>query len=153
MQVDRTLIRELAELLKETDLTEIEVADGDRRIRVARQISAHVAVSGAPVVAAAPVAAPIAAPVVEAVPAPADITKHPGLVASPMVGTCYLSPEPTAAPFVSVGSSVKEGETLLIIEAMKVMNAIPAPKSGVIKQILISNQQPVEYGEPLMVIE
>jgi acetyl-CoA carboxylase biotin carboxyl carrier protein len=154
MQVDRTLIRELAELLAETDLSEIEVADGDRRIRVARQVAVAAA---APAAIAAPapapvIAAPVAAPAIEA-PAATDMAKHPGVVTSPMVGTCYTSPEPGAAAFVSVGSAVKEGQTLFIIEAMKVMNPIPAPRGGVVKHVFVNNEQPVEFGEPLVVIE
>jgi len=153
MQVDKGLVRELAELLKETDLTEIEVVDGERRVRVARQFAAASAVvaAPAPVVAAAPAAAPVAAPA--AAPAEADVSKHPGLVASPMVGTAYMSPEPGKPPFVSVGAQVKEGQTLLIIEAMKVMNPITAPRSGTVTQIIVGNEQPVEFGEPLLIIE
>jgi len=147
MQIESDLVRELAELLNETDLTEIEVADGDRKIRVAR--------SGAiiaPVAAAAPAVAPVAAapaPVQDQAPA----ASLEGAVKSPMVGTAYTSPEPGTAPFISVGDSVKEGQTLLIVEAMKVMNQITAPKAGTVKDILVQNEQPVEYGEPLVVID
>lgn len=155
MQVDKGLVRELAELLKETDLTEIEVVDGERRVRVARQATvANVAVP-APVAVAAPAAAPVAvaAPVAAEPAADADIMKHPGLVASPMVGTVYMAPEPGKPPFVSEGATVKEGDTLLIIEAMKVMNPIAAPRGGTVRKIIVSNEQPVEFGEPLLVIE
>lgn len=146
MNVDTKLVRELAELLAETGLTEIEVADGDRSIRVGRGTTA------APVVAAAPVAvaasAPASAPAAEAAPA-AD---HADAVKSPMVGTAYLSAEPGSAPFVSVGDAVKAGDTLVIVEAMKVMNPIPAPKAGTVTAILVDNAQPVEFDQPLVVI-
>ena len=138
--IDPKAIRKLAELMTETDLSEIEIAEGDRRVRVSRAAMA----APAPVhVAAAPV--PIAAAV-----APAS---HPGAVISPMVGTAYLQAEPGAPAFVSVGSPVRVGDTLLIIEAMKVMNPIKASKGGTVTQILISDGQPVEYGEPMMIIE
>ncbi|MCH8685571.1 acetyl-CoA carboxylase biotin carboxyl carrier protein [Pedomonas mirosovicensis] len=155
MQVDKDLVRELAELLKDTDLSEIEVVDGERRVRVARQVAAANAVVAAPApvqVAAAP-AAPAAAAPAPAAPAEADLSKHPGVVPSPMVGTAYLAPEPGKPTFVSVGTQVKEGQTLLIIEAMKVMNPITAPRGGTVTQILVSNEQPVEFGEPLLIIE
>jgi acetyl-CoA carboxylase biotin carboxyl carrier protein len=145
MKVDASLVRELAGLLKETDLSEIEVQDGERRIRVARQFT--MAAAAAPV-AAAPVAVVAAADVPVA-----DISKHPGTVPSPMVGTVYLAPEPGKPDFVGVGSSVKEGDTLMIIEAMKVMNPILAPRGGTISRICVANAQPVEYGEPLVVID
>ena len=148
MQVDTKLVRELAALLDSTHLSEIEVQDGERRIRVARQMTG--AVAAAPVAYAAP-AAPVAAAPAEAV--IDDVRKHPGLVKSPIVGTAYLTPEPGAAPFVSVGASVKAGDTLLIIEAMKVMNTITAPKAGKVTQILVGNEAPVEYDQPLVVIE
>ena len=146
MNIDTALVRELAELLNETGLTEIEVEEDDRKIRVAR--GGAVAVS-APL--AAPVAAPApaaAAPAAEAAPA-AD---HANALKSPMVGTAYLAPEPGAANFVSVGQAVKDGDTLLIIEAMKVMNPITADRAGTIKAVLIENAQPVEFGQPLVVI-
>lgn len=146
LSVDTAQLRELAELLKETDLTEIEIADGERRIRLARQMTV---VATAPVAAAAPAALP-EAPAPEATP---DIGSHPGLVKSPMVGTVYVSNEPGKPAFVSVGSTVKEGDTLLIIEAMKVMNPIAAPRGGTVTRILVANEQPVEFGEPLLVIE
>ncbi len=150
MQVDTKLVRELAELLDATQLTEIEVQDGDRKVRVAR--------TAAPVAAAAPVYAPapaaaLAAPSADAAPAVDDVRKHPGLVRSPIVGTAYLTPDPASPPYVTVGATVKAGATLLIIEAMKVMNPITAPKAGTVTHILIVNEQPVEYDEPLIVIE
>ncbi|RJT24499.1 acetyl-CoA carboxylase biotin carboxyl carrier protein [Chakrabartia godavariana] len=148
MQVDVKLVRQLAELLNETGLTEIEVEEDDRKIRVARTLQAASVAVAAP----APVAAPAApaAPAAAAVTAPAD---HPGALKSPMVGTAYLAASPEAAPFVSVGDTVKEGDTILIIEAMKVMNPITATKGGKVTQILVANGQPVEYDQPLVVIE
>jgi len=141
--IDPETIRKLAELMTETDLSEIEVAEGDRRVRVSR------ATAAAPVhFAAPPASAPAPAPVAEVSPA-----SHPGAVISPMVGTAYLQGEPDAPPFVSVGSPVKVGDTLLIIEAMKVMNPIKASKGGTLTQILVADGQPVEYGEPLMIVE
>ena len=141
MKVDVNLVRELAEMLGETGLSEIEVEDGDRKIRVSRAAPA-----AAPVAYAPP--APVAAPVAAAAPA-----MSANAVKSPMVGTAYLSPEPGASNFVSVGGSVKEGDTLLIVEAMKVMNPILAPRSGTISAILIDNAQPVEFDQPLVVID
>ena len=148
MQVDVKLVRQLAELLNETGLTEIEVEEDDRKIRVARTLQAASVAVAAPAPAAVPAApaAPAAAPVT----APAD---HPGALKSPMVGTAYLAASPEAAPFVSVGDTVKEGDTILIIEAMKVMNPITATKGGKVTQILVANGQPVEYDQPLVVIE
>ncbi len=146
MQVDLKLVRQLAELLDETALSEIEVEDGGRKIRVARTMTG--AVMAAPAaVQATPAAA--SAPAVVAAPA----SDHPGTVKSPMVGTAYLTPEPDAAPFVTVGGSVKEGDTILIIEAMKVMNPIVAPRGGKVLQILVGSGQPVEFDQPLVVIE
>jgi len=148
MQVDVGLVRELAELLDQTNLTEIEVADGDRRIRVVRapaavmQAPAHNAPGHAP----APVATPT---VVAPIAAPDDLA---GAIRSPIVGTAYLTPEPTAPAFVGVGDTVIEGQTLLIIEAMKVMNPIPAPRAGRVTRILIEHAQPVEFDQPLIVI-
>ncbi|RCK24717.1 MULTISPECIES: acetyl-CoA carboxylase biotin carboxyl carrier protein [Thalassospira] len=142
--IDNDAIRQLAELLDDTKLTEIEVAAGDNRIRVARQGT---------MVAAAPAAAPIAASVPAAAAAPADAGAHPGAVKSPMVGVVYFAPEPGAAPFISVGSSVTEGQTLMLIEAMKTFNPIRAPKSGKVSQILATDGHPVEYDEPLIIIE
>ena len=146
-KVDAEAIRELALLLDETGLSEIEIEDTGRRLRVARGMT------GAPV-AAAPVPAPAAQP--SEAPAPAVPTAsdadHAGAVASPMVGTAYLAPEPGAAPFVKAGDDVAEGDTLLIIEAMKVMNPIRAPHNGTIERVLIENGSPVEYGQPLIVL-
>jgi acetyl-CoA carboxylase biotin carboxyl carrier protein len=150
MRVDADLVRQLALLLSENDLTEIEVEDGDRRISVKRKLTAA---APAPV-AYAPGPAPAAAPAAAApAPAAADPAAHPGVVPSPMVGTVYLSAEPGAKPFVSVGDSVAEGDTLLIIEAMKVMNQIVAPRAGTVRQILVQNAEPVEFGQPLVIIE
>ena len=148
--IDPELVRELAELLNQTDLTEIEVEKGDLRVRVARNISATVQVpAAAPAMAMpAPVAAAAAAPV-EAKPAAA----HPGAVPSPMVGTAYRRPSPDAKPFVEIGSVVKQGERILLVEAMKTFNDIVAPRAGKVTAILVEDGQPVEYGEPLLVIE
>jgi acetyl-CoA carboxylase biotin carboxyl carrier protein len=140
--IDEALIRKLAKLLKETGLTEIEFETDDARIRV------NAGASG-PVIAAAPA---LAAPAAAAVAAPAADAPAAGSVSSPMVGTAYLSPEPNAAAFVKVGDRVAKGQTILIIEAMKVMNPIPAPHAGTVTQILVQDGQPVEFGEPLMVI-
>jgi len=150
MQVDTKLIRELAELLDETRLTEIEVQDGDRRVRVARAAAAPVTYAAAPAAPAAPASASPAAP---AAPATDDVRAHPGLVRAPIVGTAYLTPDPASPPYVTVGAQVKAGATLLIIEAMKVMNPITAPKAGTVARILVTNEQPVEYDEPLIIIE
>lgn len=149
MQIDVMLVSQLAELLDKTGLTEIEVEDKDRKIRVARQVQAAAVQYAAPApapVAPAPAASAPAAPAV----APAD---HPGTVKSPMVGTVYMAASPEAADFISVGATVNEGDTLIIIEAMKVMNTIAAPRSGKVTQILVSNAQPVEFDQPLVVIE
>jgi len=151
IMVDIALVRELAELLESSHLTEIEVKDGDRTIRVART-AAVVSASYAPP-PAAPAAAAVAVPAAVATPAGDDWKAHPGLVRSPIVGTAYLTPEPGAAPYVSEGATVAAGDTLLIIEAMKVMNSIVAPKAGRVAKILIRSEQPVEYDEPLVVIE
>ncbi len=150
MQVDIKLVRQLAELLNETGLTEIEVGDHDRKIKVARtvQAAAAVHVAGPAPAAATGLPAPASAP------APvASTADHPGVVKSPMVGTAYLAASPEAANFVSIGASVKEGDTLLIIEAMKVMNPILATRGGKVAQILVDNNQPVEFDQPLFVIE
>ena len=148
MQVDPDLVRQLAVLLDDTNLTEIEVQDGDRRIRVVRKLQA--AQVAAPVYAAPASAAPAAAP---SAPAAEDLKSHPGSVKSPMVGTVYLTPEPGAPDFISEGKTVNAGDTMLIIEAMKVMNPIVAPKSGKVVKICVSNEQPVEFDQPLVVIE
>lgn len=142
--VDQELIRELADLLNETGLSEIEVEHDDIRIRVARTLHAapmamHVAAAPAAIAAAAPV--------------PTALADHPGAVPSPMVGTAYMASEPGGKPFVDVGDTVREGQTLLIVEAMKTMNQIPSPRSGKIVKIMVEDGQPVEYGEPLMIIE
>ena len=146
---DSALIRELALLLDETNLTEIEVERAGLRVRVARNISiaASVPTMVAPAASAA-VATAAAAPS-----AAADLAKHPGVVPSPMVGTAYWAPEPGAKPFIEVGTKVSAGQTLLIIEAMKTMNQIPSPRAGTVTQILIEDGQPVEFGEPLVIIE
>ena len=151
MRVDTALVRELAELLSANDLNEIEVEDGDRKIKVRRDPAPVMAFASAPTAAPAPAAAtpPPAADPAAAAPAAAPIDA----VKSPMVGTAYLSPEPGAKPFIAVGSPIKQGDTLLIIEAMKVMNPITAPKAGKIVQILVSDSQPVEFDQPLVVIE
>jgi acetyl-CoA carboxylase biotin carboxyl carrier protein len=149
MQVDVQLVRDLATLLDDSNLTEIEVEDGDRKIRVARSGG------GAPaaVYAPAPVAAPAAA-VPAAAPAAAEAAIPAGtVVKSPIVGTAYLAAEPGAAPFARIGAQVAAGETVLIVEAMKVMNAITAPSAGTVKAVLVDNGQPVEYDQPLIVIE
>jgi acetyl-CoA carboxylase biotin carboxyl carrier protein len=152
MKVDAALVRELAQLIADTDLTEIEVEDGDRKIRVARQLTAApvaYAAAPAPIAAAAP-AATAAAPAEAAPAAPAEDLSN--AVKSPMVGTAYLQPEPGAPPYKGVGENVKEGETVIIVEAMKVMNAIPAPRGGKLVKVLVENGQPVEYDQPLFII-
>jgi acetyl-CoA carboxylase biotin carboxyl carrier protein len=142
--IDTQAIRELAALLEETGLTEIEVGDKDRRVRVARQ--------GSPVATvAAP--APVLATGTALVPTADDPAHHPGAIRSPMVGTVYLSPEPGAAAFIKVGDTVASGDTLLIIEAMKVMNQIPAARGGRVTRILVENGSPVEYGQALLILE
>ena len=148
MNVDIELLRELAELLSETGLSEIEVEDGDRKLRVARELHAA-SYTAAP----APQAAPAAAPVAQPQAAPDSGPDLSNAVPSPMVGTVYLAPEPGAADFISVGAQVKEGQTILIVEAMKVMNPITAPRSGTVKAILVDNAQPVEFDQPLVVID
>jgi acetyl-CoA carboxylase biotin carboxyl carrier protein len=159
MRVDTDLIRQLADLLTEKDLTEIEVEDSDRRVVVKRNTMGRdmlAAMAHAPAPAAAPLpsasspapAASPAAPVTEEAAA-----NHPGAVKSPMVGTVYLASEPGAAPFVSAGGKVAEGDTLVIIEAMKVMNPITAPRAGIVRQVLVQDAQPVEYDQPLVIID
>ena len=143
---DSALIRELALLLDETSLTEIEIERAGLRVRVARNVSISAAL---PPSYQAPATVAVAA-----APAPvADMSKHPGVVPSPMVGTAYWAPEPGAKPFIDVGSKVSVGQTLLIIEAMKTMNQIPSPRAGTVTQILVEDGQPVEFGEPLVIIE
>lgn len=146
--IDPDLVRELAELLNQTDLTEIEVEKGDLRVRVARNYATTVQVPMASAPVAAPLAAPVAAPV-ETKPTGA----HPGAVTSPMVGTAYRRPSPEAKPFVEIGSVVKQGDRVLLVEAMKTFNDIVAPRSGKVTAVLVEDGQPVEYGEPLLVIE
>ncbi|MDG2534863.1 acetyl-CoA carboxylase biotin carboxyl carrier protein [Sphingomonas sp. HITSZ_GF] len=153
MQVDIDLVRQLAAVLDDTNLTEIEVEDGDRKVRVARTVQVTQNVLGGAPVMAAPAAAPVAAPAAAAPaaePAPAAALNA---VKSPMVGTVYLAPNPEAANFVAVGQAVKAGDTLLIIEAMKVMNPIHATSAGTVKAILVDNGQPVEFDQPLVVVE
>ena len=148
--IDQDAIRDLAALLDELGLSEIEIEQDGQRVRVARQgargpaLPAHAPVEG-------PAAVPIAGPSVVA--GMIDAAAHPGLVPSPMVGTAYRAPEPGGRPYVDIGEKVREGQTLLIIEAMKTMNQIPAPRAGTVMRILIGDGQPVEYGEPLMIIE
>jgi acetyl-CoA carboxylase biotin carboxyl carrier protein len=149
---DSKTIKELAELLNDTGLSEIEVETGDLRIRVARQATAVSTTIAAPApVAAAP--APMAETADTPSPAPTPAAEHPGAVKSPMVGTAYLAPEPGAADFIKVGDQVSAGQTLVIIEAMKTMNPIAAPKAGKIVEIIVANEQPVEFDEVLVVIE
>lgn len=155
---DVAFIKALAELLRENELSELEVKreygdDGSLTVRVARTLTA--APVAAPVQVAVPQAAPMAAAPAQAAPAAAvdDPAQHPGAVTSPMVGTAYLQPEPGAPSFVKVGDSVSEGQTVLIIEAMKTMNQIPAPRAGKVTRILIEDGAPVEFGAPLMIIE
>lgn len=147
MTIDQKQIRELAALLEETNLTEIELREGERSIRVSR---ATRFAQEAP--APTPQPSPEQPPPSEE-PSNGSLTNHPGAVLSPMVGTVYVAPEPGTEPFVKVGDKVSEGQTLFIIEAMKTMNPIPAPRAGIVSQILISDGLPVEFGEPLMVIE
>jgi len=151
---EQALVRELAELIAETGLTEIEIEKEGVRVRVAKQVQVA-AFTGAPA-AYAPAPAPAAAPAAAAPAAAAaggDPAKHPGAVKSPMVGTAYLAPEPGAAQFIDIGTRVTQGQTLLIIEAMKTMNHIPAPRAGTVTAILVGNGHPVEFGEPLVILE
>jgi acetyl-CoA carboxylase biotin carboxyl carrier protein len=140
---DEGLIRGLATLLNDTGLSEIEIEHKGLRVRVARNIT----LAAAPLLTSGTAAAPIAPP------APKDADNHPGTVRSPMVGTAYRAPEPGAPAFAEIGSVVKQGQTVLIVEAMKTMNHIPAPRPGTVKAVFVENGQPVEYGEPLMIIE
>ena len=147
LSFDPKALAALAALLNETGLTEIELEEGDRKVRLARTLApVHVPVA-APVLAAAPAQAPVAAP------AAADPAKHPGTVKSPMVGVVYLSAEPGSPPYVSVGQQVEAGATLLLIEAMKTFNQIKAPRAGTVKQVLVASGSPVEFDEPLLIIE
>jgi acetyl-CoA carboxylase biotin carboxyl carrier protein len=145
---ESALIRELAALLDETNLTEIEIERTGLRVRIARNVSIAAAIPTSYAPAAPAPAASAAAPA-----AATDLSKHPGMVPSPMVGTVYWAPEPGAKPFIEVGTKVSAGQTLLIVEAMKTMNQIPSPRAGTITQILVEDGQPVEFGEPLVVIE
>jgi len=145
--VDHALIHELTKLLDETGLTEIEIEQNGQRVRVARGSVA--ASAPAPRATTAPAPQPVA----ESIAAPLDPAKHPGVVLSPMVGTAYGSPEPGAKPYIEIGAKVKAGDTLMIIEAMKTMNQIPAPRAGTVIQILFEDGQPVEFAEPLVIIE
>jgi acetyl-CoA carboxylase biotin carboxyl carrier protein len=149
INVDPALIRNLAEMLDETGLTEIEVQSGGQRVRVSRGV---VAVAGNAATAVAPRGAS-PAPAAAAAASEVNFNNHPGAITSPMVGTAYRSPEPGAKPFIDIGDSVKVGQTLLIVEAMKTMNAIPATKAGKVAQILFDDGQPVEFGQPLVVVE
>lgn len=142
-KLDQDLIRQLADLLNETGLTEIEIENDETRVRVARGVTAVAA--PVPAIATTPANAPAAL-------APTD-SGHPGTVVSPMVGTAFLSPSPGEKPFIDIGSQVRQGETLLIVEAMKTMNQIPAPRAGRVTKILVEDGQPVEFGEPLLIIE
>ena len=154
LQFDPATIRDLAQILRDSDLTEIELVDNDMRVKLVRQVTvaamampmaaAHAAPSAAPAAAGAPASAAVAAEI------DAD---HPGAVNSPMVGVAYLSSEPTAAPFVTLGSKVAQGQTLLLIEAMKTYNQIKAPRAGTVTRILVESGTPVEFGEPLMIVE
>lgn len=147
--VDADAIRALAEILTDTGLTEIEVSEKDSRIRVARAP----ATVQAPAAVAAPAPAPVAAPAAPVPAAPADLSRHPGAVNSPMVGVAYLTPDPSSPPFVSEGQIVSAGQTLLLIEAMKTFNQIKAPKAGTVKTLLVTSGDPVEFGQPLAIIE
>lgn len=151
-KIDEDLVRNLANLLTETDISEIEIEQNGLRLRVARQMTAVSVAAVAPVAA---VAAPAAtsAPAAPAASEGADLAKHPGAVTSPMVGTIYTSPDPETGPFVNVGDQVSEGQTVMIVEAMKTMNNIPATKAGRVAQILVTNEQPIEFGEVLIIIE
>jgi acetyl-CoA carboxylase biotin carboxyl carrier protein len=155
LTIDPDLVRQIALLISETDLTEIEVEKGDLRIRVARQVT--VAPVMQTIAAPAPAAAPAAVAAAPVAPAaadkPADLGAHPGAVRSPMVGTAYRRPSPGATAFIEIGSQVKQGEKLLLVEAMKTFNEIVAPRAGTVTHILVEDGQPVEYGEPLVVIE
>ncbi len=150
--IDPDLVRELAAVLNDSGLSEIEVEHGELRLRLARTLTAAVGATHTHVVAAAPPA--IAHAPAPAAPAPAaDAASHPGAVPSPMVGTAYLSPEPGAPQFIKVGDTVTAGQTLMVVEAMKTFNPIPAPRAGKVTAILVTDAQPVEYGEALVILE
>jgi acetyl-CoA carboxylase biotin carboxyl carrier protein len=152
--IDPALVRELAAILSDTGLSEIEVEHGELRLRIARTLMAapavHTQVMHAP---AAPTSPTPAGPSAPAPVAAADPAKHPGMVPSPMVGTAYLSPEPSKPAFIKVGDTVTEGQTIMVVEAMKTFNPIPAPRAGKVIAILVADSQPVEFGEPLAIIE
>jgi acetyl-CoA carboxylase biotin carboxyl carrier protein len=148
--IDARLVRRLAAILRDTELSEIEVARGDLKIRVKRELTVAQPIHYAP---APPAASPVAAAQASVAPAAAVALPNGEVVKSPMVGTVYLQPQPGSDPFVSPGARVKQGQTLLIVEAMKTMNPIPAPRDGVVLQVLVSDSQPVEFGEPLVVLE
>ena len=147
---DQKLIRDLAQLLNETGLSEIEIEKSGLKIRVARTI--HVT-AAAPAMHAGAAGGPASTVTAGGAPAAADPAKHPGAVKSPMVGTCYRASDPNSPPFVEVGTRVAAGDTLIIIEAMKTMNQIPAPRAGTVTAVFVDNGQPVEFGEPLVIIE
>lgn len=152
LKIDKDVIRELADLLRETGLSEIEWSEGDVLVRIGRETAgAGVLMPAGAMAAPAPAAAPVAAAPVAA--EPEDLSSHPGAVVSPMVGTAYVAAEPGLAPFVSVGTTVAEGDTVIIVEAMKTMNPIPAPRGGTVTKILVDNEQPVEFGQVLLLIE
>ena len=154
MQIDTDLVRQLAELLNSGDLSEIEVQDGERRIVVKRQLATSYLAAPAAVPAAPAPLAPVTAPAaLTAAQEEVAAANHPGAVKSPMVGTVFLSGEPGAPPFVSIGQQVSARQTLVIVEAMKVMNPITAPKAGIVRQILVVDAQPVEYDQPLVIVE
>ncbi len=154
LSFDPEVLRALAALLKDGDLAEIELEEGDRRLRLARASAQAAQFVAAPAYPAPPYAMPQAAPAaVVAAPEAAPAANHPGAVKSPMVGVAYLSPEPGASPFISVGTAVEAGQTLLLIEAMKTFNQIKAPRAGTVKSILVASGQPVEYDEPLVIVE
>ena len=151
LQFDPATIRELAQILRESDLTEIELVDNDVRVKLVRQVT--VAAMAMPMAAAHAGSAVTALAPTPAAPAAEIDADHPGAVNSPMVGVAYLSAEPTAAPFVTLGSKVTQGQTLLLIEAMKTYNQIKAPRAGTVTRILVESGTPVEFGEPLMIVE
>lgn len=150
---EQQLIRELAKLLNDTGLSEIEIEKSGLKVRVARTVTVAASVPAASQFVPAPVAVSAGPGAAASLPSSSDPAKHPGAVKSPMVGTAYRSPDPKAPPFVDVGSRVAQGDTLLIIEAMKTMNQIPAPRAGTVTAVLVENGQPVEFGEPLVIIE
>ncbi|MBI1186262.1 MAG: acetyl-CoA carboxylase biotin carboxyl carrier protein [Alphaproteobacteria bacterium] len=147
--LDPSVVRELAAILQDTGLSEIEYEQGELKLRLSRGVLAAASPVAAAPLAAAPAPAPTAPAPVQA----SDFRQHPGAVTSPMVGTIYLSPDPESAPFVKEGDSVSEGQTLMIVEAMKTFNPIPAPRAGVVKRVLVADRQPVEFGEALALVE